>query len=216
MLEREREHVAAGARRLAENGLVIGSAGNISERAGERVAITPTGAVFDQLEPDQVAVLELNGDQVAGELEPTSELALHLGVYRRYEAGAVVHTHPPVGTALSCVIDELPVVHYQMLLLGGPVRVAPYRTFGSEELAEVTIDALEDRAAALMANHGAITHGADLEGAISQSLLLEWACELYWRARAIGPPRSLDQGQIEGVVETAMARRYGSMRRIGE
>ena len=97
---------------------------------------------------------------------PTSELELHLGVYRRYEAGAVVHTHAPIATALACVLDELPVVHYQMLALGGPVRVAPYATFGTPELAELTLDALEGRTAALMANHGAIAYRPDLDVAV--------------------------------------------------
>jgi L-fuculose-phosphate aldolase len=215
MLQRERERVAAVARRLAVEGLVVGTAGNISERNSDSdaIAITPTGATLAELEPDQVPVIDLDGNQLEGELAPTSELELHLGVYRRYQAGAVVHTHPPLGTALSCVLDELPVVHYQMLLLGGPVRVAPYATFGSPELAELTLDALADRGGALMANHGAITHGADLDVALSQSLLLEWACTVYWRAAAIGTPRELDAQQREAVVGAAIARDYGSTHR---
>ena len=80
----------------------------------------------------------------------------------------MVHTHAPMATALSCAIDELPVVHYQMLMLGGPVRVAPYATFGTPELAEATLEALRDRTAALMANHGAITYGHDLDAAVEQ------------------------------------------------
>jgi len=215
MLQRERERVAAAARRLASAGLVVGTAGNISERDSESgaIAITPTGATLADLERDQVPVIDLDGNQLDGELAPTSELELHLGVYRRYQAGAVVHTHPPMGTALSCVLDELPVVHYQMLLLGGPVRVAPYATFGSAELAELTLDALADRGGALMANHGAITHGEDLDVALSQSLLLEWACTVYWRAAAIGAPRTLDAEQREAVVGAALARGYGSTHR---
>ena len=123
----------------------------------------------------------------------TSELELHLGVYHRYDAGAVVHTHAPMATALACVLDELPVVHYQMLELGGPVRVVPYATFGTSELAQLTLDALSERTVALMANHGTIAHGADLDEAVERSLLLEWACPLYWRAAAIGTPRTLDE-----------------------
>src|SRR6266540_797025 len=146
-LKPERQRVADAARRLAAEGLVIGTAGNISERARELVAITPTGATLAELDPEQVSVVDLDGALVAGDLEPTSELDLHLGIYRRYEAGAVVHTHAPVATALSCVIDELPCVHYQMLLLGGPVRVARYETFGTPELAESVLEALEGRAA---------------------------------------------------------------------
>src|ERR671932_2441016 len=155
-LEREREQVAAACRRLAAEGLVVGTAGNVSLRAGDRVAISATGAVLAGATADEVSVVDMDGRVVGGELEPTSELDLHLGVYRRYETGAVVHTHAPVATAIACVLDgELPCIHYQMLLLGGPVRIAPYATFGTPGLASSVIEALDGRTAALMANHGA-------------------------------------------------------------
>src|SRR3954469_9530323 len=185
-LEAEREQVAAASRRLAAEGLVLGTAGNVSARAGDLVAITPTGAVLAELEPEQVTVVDLDGGVVDGGLEPTSEIDLHLGVYRRYETGAVAHTHAPMATAISCVLEELPCVHYQMLLLGGPVRVAPYATFGTPELAESVLGALEGRTAALMANHGAIAYGPGVDAAVEASLLLEWACTVYWRASLVG------------------------------
>jgi L-fuculose-phosphate aldolase len=216
MLEREREQVAAASQRLAAAGLVLGTAGNLSARDGERVAITPTGATLAELEPEQVTVVDLNGEVLDGELEPTSELDLHLGVFRRYEPAAVVHTHAPMATALSCVLQELPVVHYQMLLLGGPVRVARYATFGTPELAQSVIEALEGRTAALMANHGAIAYGADLDAAVEASLLLEWACTVYWRASMIGSPNVLDEEQQQAVVAAAVERRYGTMRPVEE
>lgn len=189
---------------------MLGTAGNVSERDDQLVAITPTGAVLEALTPEQVAVIDLDGRQLDGGLAPTSEIELHLGVYHRYEAGAVVHTHAPLATALSCVLDELPVVHYHLLMLGGPVRVAPYRTFGTPELAEVTLDALADRGAALMANHGAIVHAPDLATAVEHSLMLEWACGVYWHAAAIGTPRTLDPDQQEAVVGAVLERNYGS------
>jgi L-fuculose-phosphate aldolase len=216
MLERERARVAAAARRLGGEGLVVGTAGNLSERAEELVAITPTGAELRELSPEDVCIVDLDGRLVECKLSPSSELDLHLGIYERYHAGAVVHTHAPMATALSCVLDELPVVHYQMLLLGGPVRVAPYATFGSPELAAATLDALDGRLAALMANHGAIAHGPDLGAAVEQSLLLEWACGVYWHAAAIGTPRALDEEQRAAVVVAALERGYGSTRRVDE
>jgi L-fuculose-phosphate aldolase len=211
-LEREREQVAAACRRLAAEGLVVGTAGNVSVRAGDRVAISATGAVLADATTDEVTVVDLDdGRVVGGELEPTSELDLHLGVYRRYETGAVVHTHAPVATAIACVLDgELPCIHYQMLLLGGPVRIAPYATFGTPGLASSVIEALDGRTAALMANHGAITHAPDLDGAVERSLLLEWACGVYLRAAALGEPRALDEGQRQAVIEAAVQREYGS------
>jgi len=209
-LVRERERIVAAACRLAGDGQVTGTAGNVSVRAGSLVAVTPTGGALGSLTPEQVAVVDLDGEQVDGELRPTSELGLHLGVYRRYGAGAVVHTHAPYATSLSCVLDELPVIHYHLLALGGPIRVAPYATFGTDELAEATLDALEDRAAALMGSHGAIAHGPDLDTAMAQSALLEWGCALYWRASAIGTPRALDPEQRMAVVNAVIERGYGT------
>ena len=208
-----RQHVAEAARRLAAQGLVLGTAGNISERAGDGpVAITPTGASLEDLTAEQVCVIDYDGELLEGELEPTSELALHLGVYRRYDAGAVVHTHSPMATALACSLDEVPVVHYHMLALGGSVRVAPYATFGTPELAEATLDALEGRSAALMANHGAIVYASDVAAAVESALLLEWACGVYWHARAIGQPRVLDPEQQHAVVSAVVQRGYGEVR----
>jgi L-fuculose-phosphate aldolase len=209
MLEFEREEVARAARRLAADGLVTGTSGNVSARLDDHVAITPTGAGLAELEPEQVAVVDRAGVLVEGGLQPTSELDLHLGIYERFETGAVVHTHAPIATALSCVLDELPCVHYEMLMLGGSVRVAPYSTFGTPELAQAVGDALEGRTAALMANHGAVTHGHDLAAALRATELLEWAATVYWRAAALGEPRILDSEQQQAVVHTAIARSYG-------
>jgi L-fuculose-phosphate aldolase len=215
MLETEREELAAASRRLAAEGLVVGTAGNLSARRDDRVAITPTGAALASLEPEQVSVVDLEGQVVDGELEPTSELGLHLGVYSRYDAGAVVHTHAPMATALSCVVDELPCVHYSMLLLGGSVPVAPYATFGTPELAEAVLDALEGHTAALMANHGAIVYGPGVHAATEASLLLEWACTVYWRASALGKPRVLDEEEQGAVITAAAERGYGTTRPHG-
>jgi L-fuculose-phosphate aldolase len=208
-----RERLAAAGRPLADAGLVVGSAGNLSERMGEHVAVTPTGAALESLTADHIAVVDLSGEHIEGELIATSELGLHLGIYRRYQAGAVVHTHGPMATALSCVVDELPVIHYQMLALGGPVRVAPYAMFGSRELAEATLGALQNRSAALMSNHGAVVHAPDLDLAVERALLLEWACGVYWHAAAIGTPRTLDAEQQAEFLEAVAERRYGKLRR---
>lgn len=216
MLDRERERVAAAARRAARERLVLGSSGNISERSDDLVAVSPTGAALEELTPEQVAVVDLDGVHVDGPLAATSELQLHLGIYRRYGAGAVVHTHPPMATALSCVLDELPLVHYQMLQFGGSVRVAPYATFGSLELAELVLEALQDRSAALMANHGAVTIGPDLTSAVDASLQLEWACTVYWNAAQLGVPRTLDAQQRDAFVAAVAARGYGKTHRIAE
>ncbi len=216
MLEREREQVAAAARRLAAAGLVAGTSGNVSARRDDRVAITPTGGVLAEMEPSHVTVMNLDGEVVDGALAPTSEIDLHLRVYRRYGTGAVVHTHAPMATALSCVLDELPCIHYEMLLLGGTVRVAPYATFGTPELAQSVVEALEGRTAALLANHGAVTHGGDIATAVRATELLEWAANVYWHASALGTPRVLDEAQRQSVVDAASARRYGKVQPAAE
>jgi L-fuculose-phosphate aldolase len=190
-----REQVAAGARRLAAESLVHGTAGNVSARLGERIAITCVGTRLGEIDAAQVAVIDLDGRVLEGG-RPTSELELHLGVYREHGAGAVVHTHSTVATALSTVLHELPCVHYELLELGGPLRVAPYATFGTPELARNVVSALEGRRAALMANHGVVAYGTDLGQAVERARLVEWVAELYWRAAAIGPPRVLEEGAL--------------------
>ena len=204
-----RQRVAAAARRLAAENLVLGTAGNVSGRDGELIAVTPTGAVLAELEAEQVAVVDLEGHHIEGGLEPTSELGLHLGVYRELRAGGVIHTHAPMATALSCVLDELPVVHYHQVALGGAIRVAPYETFGTSELARATLEALSGRQAVLMANHGAIVQADTVETAVEHSLLLEWLCSVYWHAAAIGSPRTLSEEQCQDVVRVVVERDYG-------
>src|SRR5947209_4554273 len=207
-----RQEVAEACRRLADAGLVTGTSGNVSARAEGLIAITPTGAVLGQLDAQDIAVVDAEGSVRAGGLAATSELGLHLGVYERFAAGAVVHTHAPVATALSCVLDELPCVHYEMLLLGGTVRVAPYRTFGSPELAEAVLDALDGRTAAMMANHGTVAFGADVAGAVRATEVLEWAATLYWRAATIGTPRALDEDDRQAVLDAVAQRGHGRTR----
>lgn len=202
--------MAAVARRSATEGLVLGTAGNVSQRAGDSVAITPTGALLAEVQAEDVCVLDLDGGQLDGSLAPTSELDLHLGAMSRHGSRAVVHTHAPMSVAAACVLEELPCVHYAMLALGGPVPVARYETFGTPELAESVLDALEGRAAVLMANHGAVTVADTVEEALDLALLLEWAATVYLHAAAAGRPRELDESQRAAVIEAELARGYGS------
>jgi L-fuculose-phosphate aldolase len=187
---------------------VIGTAGNLSVRVDETVVVTPTGCVLNEVEASDMSVVGVDGDVHSG--EPTSELGLHLGVYRDMEwPRAVVHTHSPMATAVGCVVDELPPIHYQMLALGGSVRVAPYATFGSDELHSYVLQALEGHTAALMRNHGTLTCGASLESAVEASFLLEWACKLYWDAKQIGEPSVLSDAQLADVADQVQRLGYG-------
>lgn len=214
MLEALRDEIAQTAHRLAAEGLVMGTVGNLSARVDTYVAVTATGTRLAALTPQQVTVLALSdGTVVDGDLKPTSEVDLHLGLYRRYpQAAAVIHTHAPWATALACVIDELPCIHYQMLPLGGAVRVAPYHCFGTPELALATLDALEGRRAALMSNHGAIVYAENLSQALESALVLEYACRLYWHAAQMGTPRGLDADQWRAVADQVRTLGYGRTR----
>ncbi len=202
--------VAAACRRLAEAGLLVGTAGNVSARVGDVVAVTGTGVVLADCGPHDVTLVDPDGAVLEGALVPTSELDLHLLVHTRTDATAVVHTHAPYATAVACVLDELPVLHYQQLLLGGTVRVAPYATFGTPELADHVLAALQDRQAALMANHGSIAVGAGLKAAVENALLLEWLAALHHRAAALGTPRTLSDDDQAAVIAAAVSRGYGS------
>jgi L-fuculose-phosphate aldolase len=202
-LREQRELIAVTARKLADDGLALGTAGNLSIRAGERIAITGTGACLARITPEDVSVIDLDGSLLYGARAPSSELQLHLGIYRDFGAGAVIHTHPPIACSLSALIDEIPVVHYQMMWLGGSIRVAPYATFGTQLLASLALDALEDRTAALLAHHGAIAYGADIAEAVDRTMLLEWACGVYSRAAVLGTPRVLTEDDQHAVLDAA-------------
>jgi L-fuculose-phosphate aldolase len=213
LYERERAALVAAGRQLAEHRLVVGTAGNLSIRLGDRVLVTPTGGHLGRLTSDMITVIEAASGAVCdGWLEPTSEVPLHLAVYRSTGAGAVAHAHAPASIAVGCTHDELPAVHYTTVLLGGVVRVAGYAPFGSTELAANVVAALAGRHAALMRNHGSLACGDDIEQACQRLELLEWLAEVYGRAVALGRPRILDDAQLAQAHAEFTQRRYGAPR----
>jgi L-fuculose-phosphate aldolase len=195
LLEQLRNDVVLLCRELAASGLVVGTSGNVSARDGDLMVESPSGVDYAEL----VGVHRLDGTPVEAVLRPTSEMPLHLGVYEATGAAAIVHTHSVAATALSTVADELPAIHYQVAMFGGPLTVAPYATYGTDELARNVVTALRDRTACLMASHGAVTTGPDLRSALTGCRYLEWLCEVYLRAlAAAGPagPRLLPADEI--------------------
>ncbi|MEV7792263.1 class II aldolase/adducin family protein [Streptomyces sp. NPDC087512] len=180
------EELVATARRTVSDGLVVGTSGNVSVRVGDTVLVTPSAVPYDRLTPSDVTGVGLDGRQVLGTLVPTSELPMHLAVYRADpDARAVVHTHAVHATALSLLLTELPPVHYMTAALGGPVRVAPYAAYGSAELARGMLDALTGRTGCLLRNHGTITYGATLDQAYDRTAQLEWMCRLWLTASSV-------------------------------
>ncbi|MFZ4292132.1 class II aldolase/adducin family protein [Streptomyces cellulosae] len=177
--------LVATARRTVADGLVVGTSGNVSVRVRNTVLVTPSGVPYDRLTPADVTGVDLTGRQVLGTLVPTSELPLHLAVHRTTDARAVVHTHAVHATAVSTLVDELPAIHYMTAALGGPVRVARYATYGTPELAENTLRALDGRTGCLMRNHGTLTYGAGLAQAYDRTAQLEWMCRVWLTASSV-------------------------------
>ena len=208
----QRTELVEMTRRVSATGLSIGTSGNLSVRVEGGVLITPSGRDVDDLEPADICLVDVDGRQVAGELRPSSEVPMHLAVYRSSDAKAVVHTHSPYATALSITLNELPAVHYTINGLGGPVRVAPYATFGTPELAANIATALTDRNAAILQNHGTIATGASLRQAFERVELLEWLATLHWRALQVGSPKMLTQDELTDVREQSARLRYESRR----
>src|SRR5690349_23114509 len=199
-LESERRQVVDACRYLSRSGLVVGTAGNVSVRVDDLVVISPSGVDYEAMSARDVGIHDLDGTAVDAVLAPSSELALHLAVYRSTAHTAVVHTHAPASTALSTVVDEVPASHYYSALFGGPVRVAPYATFGTQQLADNVSAALSDRNAALMGNHGAVLVGAALPKVLNLVPYLEYVCDVQLRAMASGAPiRELDNAEITHV-----------------
>ncbi|MFG2130081.1 class II aldolase/adducin family protein [Streptomyces sp. NPDC048751] len=197
------EALVATARRTVADGLVVGTSGNVSVRVGDTVLVTPSGVPYDRLTPDDMTGVDLDGRQVLGTLVPTSELPMHLAVYRTTDARAVVHTHAVHATAVSTLVTELPSVHYMVGALGGPVRVAPYATYGTDELAENVRVALADRSGCLLQNHGTITYGATLDQAYDRTAQLEWMCRVWLTASSVPglSPSLLSEEQLAAAGE---------------
>lgn len=195
--------LVATARRTVTDGLVVGTSGNVSVRVGDLVLVTPSGVAYDRLRPQDLTAVDLDGKQVRGSLVPTSELPMHLAVYRTTDAGAVVHTHAVHATAVSTLVPELPLIHYMAAALGGPVRVAPYATYGTDELAGNMLRALTDRTGCLLQNHGTITYGATLTQAYDRTAQLEWMCRLWLTASSVPglTPTLLTEKQLAEVAE---------------
>jgi L-fuculose-phosphate aldolase len=204
--------LVATARRTVADGLVVGTSGNVSVRIGETVLVTPSGVPYDRLTPADLTAVDLDGRQVRGTLVPTSELPMHLAVYRHTDARAVVHTHAVHATAVSTLVTELPLIHYMAAALGGPVRVAPYATYGTEELAENMLRALDGRSGCLLRNHGTIAYGTTLDQAYDRTAQLEWMCRLWLTASSVPnlTPTLLSEDQLNEVAERL--RGYGQRR----
>jgi L-fuculose-phosphate aldolase len=196
-----REEVARVAKLLIESGLVTGTSGNVSARTPDGdVLMTPSGIDYEEMEPGDVVLVDVDGKVLEGSLGPSTETPMHTGIYRaRADVGAVVHTHSVFATTLACLGWTIPPVHYMLTTLSedGEIPLAPYTTYGTEKLAGYAAEALgEDRNACLLQNHGTIAVGDSPGEAFSRTVVLEEMAEIYYRTRSVGEPVLLSPEQV--------------------
>ena len=199
-LKTEREKIVFEIKRMQEIGLIINTSGNISIKKDDLIAISPSGVSYNNLKSEDIVVLDKDKKIIEGELLPSSETNLHVSIYDKYsDVSAIVHTHSLYATSVSTILQELPAIHYQIADLGGPIKVAPYETFGTEALAVAVEKNLQGRKAVLMKNHGAVTVGSDINKSASRAILLEWLCSLYLLSKNSGNPTIIDDNEIKNV-----------------
>lgn len=200
----ERALVVDAARRTVALDLTHGTSGNVSSRIPSGMLITPTGMPYDLLKPTDVVGMDLQGAPFPGERrKPSSEWRIHAELYRaRPDIGAIVHGHPPAATAVACLGRDLPAFHYMIAVAGGDsVRCAGYALFGTDTLARLTVAAMEDRWACLLAHHGLVAAGPTLERAVAVASEVEFLAEVYLRLIPLGDPATLDPTQMRSVLD---------------
>jgi L-fuculose-phosphate aldolase len=203
-----RERIIATARRMNALGINQGSSGNVSARIEGGFIVTPSGLPYEELQPADLVHMTMGGNK-KGHRPPSSEWRFHRDIYAtRPEAGAVVHTHSAFATTLACLGRAIPAFHYEVAFAGGnDIRCAQYKTFGTQELSDVALAALEGRRACLLAHHGAIAFGADLDDALRLAEKVEALARLYWQAIQVEEPTILDDVEMARIVERF--RHYG-------
>jgi L-fuculose-phosphate aldolase len=197
-----RDGIVRAARALDALGFMPGKSGNVSCRTPGGFLITPSGLPYAEMGPGDLVEVAADGVVLSSDRRPSSEWRLHAAVYAAWpEAAAVVHTHSPMATALSCAREGIPPFHYMIALAGGhDVRCAPYATFGTQALAANCVAALEGRRAALLANHGVVAFGASLAAARALAEEVENLARQYLALRAAGlAPVLLTAAEMEEV-----------------
>ena len=183
-------------------GLMRGSSGNISVRTGSGFLVTPSGMPPRTLQPEDIVAMDMDGNP-SGARKPSSEWRFHRDIYAaRPEIAAIVHGHPPFGIALASHGRGIPAFHYMVAMAGGrDIRCAPYATYGTQELSDYAVTALEGRFACLLANHGMIAAHVSLDRALALAVEVESLAEGYWRALQIGEPVILGDAEMDVVIE---------------
>ena len=215
ILEKEREQVIEYSLKLLSEGLTNGTAGKVSifNREEGLVAISPTGVNYSELTPEMISIVDLEGKLIEG-LKPSSELEMHMILYRnREDVNAVIHTHPVYTTVLACLRQDLPAIDYMIAVTGATkVKCAEYASYGTKELAENAYKAMGSSLAVILANHGLTTAGKDIANALNITVQVEYISNLYIKAKNIGEPIVLPDNEMNSMLERFKT--YGQIKSI--
>ncbi len=215
IFQKEREDLIQYGKKLIESNLTKGTGGNLSIfiREEKLMAITPSGLDYFKIQPEDIVIMDLDGNIVNGHQKPSSEYAMHKIFYeKREDINAMVHVHSTYSATLSCMNWELPAVHYLVAISGGGnVRCAKYATFGTEELALNAFEGMKDRYAVFLANHGLLTGAKDLANAFNKAEEIEFCAEIYYRTKALGEPKLLSSVEMDKMLELFQS--YGQVKK---
>ncbi len=202
MTESPGQQIIDACLRMQSEGINQGSAGNISVRSNDGFLITPSGMAYERMAPEDMVQMSLEG-KPTGKWKPSSEWRMHLDIYRsRPEAGAVVHAHSTFCTALACLRRDIPPFHYMVAVAGGrDIRCSDYALFGTQELSDAMLAALEGRRACLLGTHGMICFHDNLERALKLAIEVEALAKQYWHACQAGEPVLLSDEEMAPVIE---------------
>ncbi|EHL14614.1 L-ribulose-5-phosphate 4-epimerase [Peptoanaerobacter stomatis] len=204
LMREERIQLIEFGKKLVESRLTKGTGGNLSiyDRKNGHIAITPSGIDFFEIKLEDIVILDIDENIIEGDKKPSSELEMHLILYRtRQDINAVIHAHTIYSTVLGCLNLDLPATHYLTAVAGTNVRCAKYATYGTKQLAINACEAMEDRKAVILANHGILTGGRDLPNAFSIAEDIEYCSEIYCKARSIGEPVILSNEEMKIIAE---------------
>ncbi len=202
-LETERAAVSEYGRKMLEKDLTIGTGGNVSVRMDDRVAISPSGIPYNEITPEKVPVLDIEGNKVAGDLSPSSEFRMHISILReREDVKSIVHTHSPYASTFASLGEPIPASHYLVAFVGDKIPVADYETYGTAELAEQALVALEDEYnACLLENHGVLAVGGSIDTAFEVAMMVEYCARIHYQATNIGEPKILPDEEVATLLE---------------
>lgn len=204
LMEKERLLLIEYGKKLVKAGLTKGTGGNLSifDRKNGHVAITPSGIDFFEIQPEDIVIIDVDGNVIEGNRTPSSEWAMHVMPYKyRDDIDAVIHAHTMYATVMACLREDLPATHYMIAVAGENVRVAKYATYGSPELAQNAFEAMKDRKAVILANHGILAGANDLLNAFNIIEEVEYCAEVYTKAKAIGEPVVLPHEEMTLMAE---------------